>query len=126
MPETKRLLVAFDPSRPNAPSSDFLIPWNREGKLVLLGLNSGLIRSIGLVIFVGRPVSENDIFAKLVDAGTFIGDVEGTLTGIRNYIDLLGTLKIGNVVRLVPSSTDSGGYEFELVAATPSSAASKS
>ncbi len=72
MPNTKKLLVAFDPTKPDIHSSDFLVPWNRAGQPVLLGLKSNQDCTYGLLVFVGRAVSEDDLLAKLVDSGTAI------------------------------------------------------
>jgi hypothetical protein len=121
VPNTKKLLVAFDPAKPDSQSSDFIIPWNREGQPVFLGLKSSKDCTYGLMVFVGRAVSENDLFAKLVDSGAFIENVEDTLACLRNYVTQLQSLKIGNVVRIIPSDAESSNaFGLELVAQTPS------
>jgi len=122
MPETKKLLVVFDPANPRAQSSDFLIPWNLDGQPVFHGLKSGRDYSHGMMVFVGRAISENDLFAKLVDSGAFINNVDETLASLRSYIDQLQTLRIGNVVRIAPG--DGVGFNLELVSNTPSGAKS--
>lgn len=120
MPETKKLLVAFNPERPEVQSSDFLIPWNLESQPVFHGLKSGRDCTYGMMIFVGRAVSENDLFAKLVDSGASIKSVDNTLATLQSYISQLQGLKIGNVVRIVPNIDTSFG--LELVSNTPSGA----
>ncbi len=121
MPNTKKLLVAFDPTKPEAQSSDFMIPWNREGRPVFLGLKSSKDFTYGMMVFVGRAVSENDLFAKLVDSGAFIENVEETLACLRSYVTQLQSFKIGNVVRIIPADTGSSNvFGLELVAQTPS------
>jgi len=122
MPESKKLLVAFNPERPDVQSSDFLIPWNLESQPVFHGLKSGKDCPCGIVVFLRRAVSENDLFAKLVDLGAFINSVDNTLATLRSYIDQLKGLKIGKVVRIVPNAATSFG--LELVSNTPSGAKS--
>lgn len=121
MLNTKKLLVAFDPARPDAQSSDFVIPWSKEGQSVFLGLKSSKDFTYGLMVFVGRAVSDNDLFAKLVDSGVAIENVELTLLCLRQYVSQLQSLKIGNVVRILPADSGSNNvFELELVAQTPS------
>jgi hypothetical protein len=69
---------------------------------------------------VGIAVSENHLFAKLVDSGAFIKSVDNTLATLRRYLEQLQTLKIGNVVRIVP--TTGASFGLELVSNTPSGA----
>jgi len=122
MPETKKLLVAFNPDAHDVQSSDFLIPWSLERQPVFHGLKSGKDCVYGMMVFLGRAISENDLFAKLVDSGAIINSVDSTLATLRNYIDQLQTLKLGNVVRIVPDTDASFG--LELVSKTPSGARS--
>ena len=119
MAERKKLLVAFDPTKPDAQSSDFIVPWNREGQPVFLGLKSGKGYTHGMMVFVGRSISQNDLFAKLVDSGAFIRNVDETLAYLRNYLDQLQALKISNVVRIIPSD-DVNDNEFGLESAAVS------
>ena len=119
MPETKKLLVAFHPDTLDPQSSDFLIPWSLDDRPIFHGLESAKYHEFGIMIFLGRAISENDLFAKLIDSGAFIGNVEHTMTALRSYIGQLQELKIGNVIRIVPSA---GGTPFrlDLVARAPS------
>lgn len=121
MSSTKKLLVAFDPAKPDSKTTDFLVPWNRGGQRVFLGLKSGQESSLGMIVFIGRSVTETDLFIKLVDSGAEIGNVEETLHSLRSYLDRLQSLKIGNVVRIRSTGQDSGpDVELELIANTPS------
>ena len=121
MSATKKMLVAFDPAKPDAQTSDFLIPWNRDGQKVFLGLKSGKESALGMMVFVGRSITENDLFAKLVDSGAVIANVNFTLDSLRSYLDGLQALKIGNVARICSTGqVDGHDVELELVANTPS------
>ena len=118
MPHTQKLLVAFNPERPEEPSSDFLVPLLSEGRRVLHGLRSRAGQRYGLMVYIGRPITEHNLFAKLVDSGAEIGDADGTLASLREYLENLQSLRVGNVVRL--RKTDGDSLELELLAKTPS------
>ncbi|MBS0262398.1 MAG: hypothetical protein JSS02_10650 [Planctomycetes bacterium] len=122
MSSTKKLLVAFDPVRPDAQTSDFLIPWHRDGKPLLIGLKSGKESALGTVVFVGREITRNDLFAKLVDSGMIIANVEDSLAMIDSFLKCVQLLKIGNVARICSSSqlTNASVVRLEVVAKTPS------
>jgi hypothetical protein len=121
MAETKKLLVAFDPTKREAQSSEFIIPWNNEGRPVFLSLKSGKDYTHGMMVFIGRSISEHDLFAKLVDSGAFIENVNETLACLRKYVDRLQALRIGNVVRIIPGDDESASaFGLELVAMIPS------
>jgi hypothetical protein len=118
MSKTKKLLVAFDPERPENQSSDFLIPFQTEGQTILYGLKSRTKQSHGLIIYLGRAITEHDLFAKLVDGGAEVESVDATLACFRQYIENLQSLRVGNVVRLQASQGE--GFELERIANTPS------
>jgi hypothetical protein len=121
MSSTKKLLVAFDPAKPDSKTTDFLVPWSRGGQRVLLGLKSGQEAALGMVVFIGRSVTEKDLFTKLVDSGAVIANVDETLHLLRSHLARLQTLKIGNVVRIRSPAQDSGpDVDLELIAITPS------
>lgn len=119
MAETKKLLVAFNPERPKNSSSDFLIPFQTEGRTIFLGLKSGREHTYGLMIYLGRAITENDLFAKLVDSGTKIASVNETVSILRQYIERLQSLRVGNVVRMKTNDGGVAGLGLELVAHTP-------
>jgi len=121
MSSTKKMLVAFDPAKPDSQATDFVIPWSRNGQRVFLGLKSGKVAALGMMVFIGRSITENDLFAKLVDSGAFIPNVDETLALLRSYLEGLQTLQIGNVARIRSTDQVNGpDVELELVANTPS------
>jgi len=122
MPETKKLLVAFDPTRPNTQSKDFIVPLMKKNLPIFLGLTSGKEHTQGVVVYIGRSVSETDLFAKLVDSGAKISSVDDTLACLREYVSKLCDLRIGNVVQIVPGEGTPGSLGLVVIAATPSSA----
>ncbi len=98
---TKKMLTAFEVNNPEKASSDFLVPVIEEDRFVLFGTKSKRISSLGRVVFVGREITVNDVFARLVDSGRKVPVVADTLSSIGNYIDQLNGLKIGQVVEIV-------------------------
>jgi|688.fasta_scaffold189523_3 hypothetical protein len=121
MSSTKKLLVAFDPAKPDSKTTDFLVPWSRGGQRVLLGLKSGQESALGMMVFIGRSVTEKDLFIRLVDSGALIANVDETLQWLRSYLDRLQALKIGNVARIRSTGQDGGpDCDLELIANTPS------
>lgn len=97
---TKKCLVAFDPDKPQTKSSDFLCPVVNGGSLNLLGLKTRKIHAMGLVVFTGKDLSPNDVFAKLVDTGRKIESVDGALKDISEYLEALSAQRIGDVVTI--------------------------
>lgn len=123
MPSTKKLLVPFNPAKPDKQTSDFLIPWDREGQRVLRGLKSGKEAALGMMVYIGISITENDVLAKLVDSGAVVPDIEATLVLLRSYLEELQSLKIGNVARLSSSNqVTEPKVILELIANTPSAA----
>jgi hypothetical protein len=121
MSQSKKLLVPFDPEKPDWNPNDFLIPWTDAGKVGFRGLKNGRIFGFGRIVYIGVPVTENDLFAKLVDSGTSIASVDGILAMLRSYLDGLQSLKVGNVVGIhAASEGDNLGFTLKLMANTPS------
>jgi hypothetical protein len=123
MAETKKLLVPFDPTKPRWNPNEFLVPCHADIGIGFRGLKNGQAYEFGRMVYIGKPITENDLFAKLVDSGAVISSVDDTLCLLRSYVEGLQSLKIGNVARI--RSAKHGNHcevEFELVANTPSAA----
>ena len=118
MSQTKKLLVPFDPEKPEAPSSDFLIPVRAEGRVALRGMASGNEQPYGLMVYLGRAITENDLLRRLVNSPVEIENMDEMLAALRAYVEKLQSLHIGNVVRLHGMSRN--GFQLELVARIPS------
>jgi len=98
---SKKMLVRFDPDKPEKQSSDFLAPIpNEQGEVRLSSLKTGKESEFGLVVFTGRPISANDVFAKIVDSGHKTRSVNETLECLGAYVESLPSLSIGSVVTL--------------------------
>lgn len=107
MAEAKKLLVPFDPDKPTWNPKDWLVPVNENGTIALRSINTDRTYRYGRVIFVGQNVSENDLFAKLVDTGRKVPNVADTLDTLVKFLDAMKTVKIGNVVEVVAGSENS-------------------
>lgn len=117
MAESKKVLVAFDPRFPQQNSSEFLVPLpTTEAGWVLLGSKSGKVRSYGMVVLTGRPVNENDLFAKLIETGQSIPDVQECLENLAAFIEEVKAARIGNIVEL---TTGEGAFKLIIKARTP-------
>ena len=97
---TKKCLVAFDPDKPQAKSSDFLCPVVNDGNLSLFGLKTKKVHEMGMVVYTGKDLSPNDVFARLVDTGRKITSVDNVLKTISDYLEALRIQRIGDVVTI--------------------------
>tara|TARA_R110002124_G_scaffold104944_1_gene255421 strand:- start:633 stop:1004 length:372 start_codon:yes stop_codon:yes gene_type:complete len=117
MVQSKKILVAFDPKQPDKRSSDFLIPIQiKENGFAFLGSHSGKIKSYGLVVLTSKHVSENDLFAKLIDIGHKVLDVEACLANLDVFIEAIKSTRIGNIVEIVDNR---GTPELKVISNTP-------
>lgn len=121
--KTKRLLVSFDPAKPDGRRGGFVVPAIAGERAIFIDLQSRREAQFAMMVFVGREVSANDLFAKLVDAGRQIESVDETFEILSQYVDSLGSFRIGNVVSIEWARTDAGGFRLVKVAETPSAAA---
>ncbi len=111
---TKKLLVAFNPEKPNANSSDFLVPVKVDGRYVFQGVSSGKFFEYGVVILTGMPVTMNDIFSKLIDLGVRIESVDNTVCLINYYFELLKGVKITNIIKIAQNVNEED-FSFEVL-----------
>jgi hypothetical protein len=111
---TKKMLVAFDPTKPEKASSDFLVPVLDNGEFVFFGTKSKRNVVLGMVVFVGREVTVHDVFARLVDSGRKIHVVAETLDVLSGYLKQVSRLKIGQVVQISGNASE-GEFSFQNV-----------
>jgi hypothetical protein len=112
---TKKILVAYDKSKPNNGKGDFLAVVFEAAKPVFLGLKSHRIYSSGRVVFVGREITEKDVFARLVDSGRKIENVDHALGVLGRYLGQLQSFKIGDVLTILPDNVEPG-FRLEQIA----------
>lgn len=116
---TKKLLVAFDPKKPDQRSSDFLVVVLEDQQPKLLGVRSKKPAVSGLMVYLGKEITANDLFAKLVDTGRKIESVEQTLRVLENYIQKLQDYRIGNLVSVEADAAN--GFKLVKLADSPPS-----
>ena len=97
---TKKLLVAVDPKKPNQRSSDFLVVVLEGAEAKLFGIKSKKLVTSGRMVYLGKEIKANDLFAKLVDTGRKIENVEQTLRNLEDYIEQLQDFRIGNLLSI--------------------------
>ena len=102
--KAKKLVVAFDPAKPDQASSDFLVPVVEEARVVFFGTRSRKIVRHGMVVFVGQEVTVSDVFARLVDSGRRVPSVAESLALIANYLNDINAKSIGQVVQIVENA----------------------
>ena len=108
---TKKILVPFDYNNPDKNISGFLYPNIDEEQInSFLEVYKGKKWKTGMVVYVGREVSKNDVFAKIIDSRKKIKSVSNTLDIIQKYLNQVRQCKIGDIVE-IKSSEDS----FELI-----------
>ena len=108
----KKLLVAYDESKLIARKGDFLAVIFDGTNPIFFGLKSRCAYKSGCVVFLGKEITEQDVFAKLVDTGRKIESVDKTLKTIAAYIQQIEGFKIGNVIGIMSKSGEPG---FELL-----------
>ena len=79
---------------------------------MLASLKTGKEFPCGLMVYTGRDVTANDIFAKLVDSGRQFKSVDETLADLDAYVQALGDFKIGNVLELLPCQELVRGFQL--------------
>jgi hypothetical protein len=117
--KTRKLLVSYDQSHPERASSDFLAPVSDTTGLFLFGLKSKKTREQGLMVYVGKDVTVNDLAAKLVDSGRRIENVSQALACLEAYIRMLQEYRIGNILTVEPCSETPCGFRLKKVANSP-------
>ena len=61
-------------------------------------------------------MSENDLFAKLIDIGHKVLDVEACLANLDVFIEAIKSTRIGNIVEIVDNR---GTPELKVISNTP-------
>ncbi|MEZ5948745.1 MAG: hypothetical protein R3C12_05895 [Planctomycetaceae bacterium] len=69
-----------------------------------------------MVVLTSRAVNQNDLFAKLVDAGQKVQSVDACLSRLESFVEQLNSTKIGVIVKI---SSFNDNLKLEVVANTP-------
>ena len=114
---TKKILVAYDPSKPESGAGDFLVPFDDGTGLSLLGLRSRKRSLQGRMVYIGREITANDVFAKLIDGGSEkIGNVAKAIKAIEAYLEMLQEFRIGNILAVELTGEEACGFRFKKLA----------
>ncbi len=111
---TKKLPVSVSYRDSKAKSNEFVIPAMDAGFNGFRGLKSGRLYDYGALSYLGKEITVNDVFARLVDSGQKIDDVDATLKMLDAYLQAVQGYRIGNVLAVEPSS-DSCGFGLRKV-----------
>lgn len=115
---TKKLPVSISYGDVQAKCNEFLIPAMDAGFSGFRGVKSGRLYTYGALSFLGKEITINDVFARLVDSGHRIDDVDATLKMLDAYFAAVQGYRIGTVLTVQPSS-DRGGFKLTRVAQRP-------
>lgn len=98
--QTKKMLVPIDLENPKKNIKDFIYPSLLNGEYVFKGIISGKIWSNGIISFIGKDVTKNDLFARIVNSGVKIENVNSTLQTLESYIEEIKGLSLGTVTKI--------------------------
>jgi hypothetical protein len=110
---TKKLLVGYDPSKHSTAPSDFLVPMRDSTGVFLLGLKSRKSYEQGQMVYIGKEIATDDIFAKLSDLGYKFDDKDAISQTLNAYLRMLKDYKIGNILRI--EQTNDTNCDFRLI-----------
>jgi hypothetical protein len=73
----------------------------------------------GRMVFIGKSITVNDVFANLVESGRKIESVERTVAALESYLRMLQDYKIGNILAVEPCSDEPCGFRLKKIADAP-------
>ena len=113
---TRKALVRFDPARPKAASFDFLaLVAGEDGSFSLTSVKTGNAARFGLVVYTGRTVTAEFIYARLTKSGQERQPLDEARGLLERFVEDVSSFKIGNVVELASD----GSNRLTLYAASP-------
>jgi hypothetical protein len=111
---TKKILVPYDLDNPKKDYNVFLYPnINSLQNNSFIEIGKDKEWKVGRVVFVGKTITKNDVFAKIVDSGVRIESVNKLLHQLDEYLNQISSFKIGDIVgiRYVENSFDLFNYK---------------
>lgn len=116
---TKKLPVSLSYSDFEAKTKEFLVPAADAGFGSFRGLKSGSIYPFGALSYLGTEITANDVFARLVDSGQKIRNVDETLKVLDAYLQMLQEFRIGNILAVEPCVESPSGFRLKKIANSP-------
>ncbi len=93
---TKKLLVEYDLDNPNNESTEFLAIGYKDKNLNLIGLKTGKVFKSGLLVYIGKDITNKDILVKLNKIQTKEIDFVFSDNLLNQYIQAIQDFKIGD------------------------------
>ena len=115
--KSKKILVPIDIENPEKIINDFLYPEISKNTTSLLGIKNKKEWKYGMVVYKGSGITENDLFAKIVDAKTKIESVNELLNNLIIYLEKVKDFSIGNIIYI--ERIDEFGFTFKKYANRP-------
>jgi len=103
---TKKQFIVYNPKEPAKMTGEFISPFQlSNSSWGFIGLKSSKVHEFGFAVYVGKEISENDLFAKIVDNKQKVLNVESLLSGLKKYLEQVAKCRLGDVYKL---STEQG------------------
>ncbi|MBD2806794.1 hypothetical protein ID855_19345 [Xenorhabdus sp. ZM] len=100
--KTKKMLVAYNPNKPDSRRGNFIIPLILKGERKFINIKNGKSVDYGLVVFIGKDITANDIFDKLKSSN--VNEINDSMLQIELYINSVNEFKIGDIIRINENS----------------------
>ena len=98
---TTKLLIPYSMEKASPVGKSFIAPIYDGDRQVFVGLENLKPIEFAAVVYIGRDIAPEDLFAKIVNTGLkILPSVDGQMDMISDYFDSLSKLKIGDVVKL--------------------------
>ncbi|WP_224825197.1 hypothetical protein [Cognatishimia sp. MH4019] len=98
---TKKMLVPYSMAKGKSVGKSFVVPLSDGGQRSFVALSNGSKVEYATVVYVGRTISVEDLFKKIIDAGfAVLPNTDEMVKSLSSYIDLVSNLKIGDVVKV--------------------------
>ncbi|MEX1026385.1 MAG: hypothetical protein WD049_00025 [Candidatus Paceibacterota bacterium] len=96
---TKKMLVAVDMGRITMRKGDFVLPSQDESDAeVFTAIDGTGVATFACVSYTGRDLDANTLFARYVESGAKIANVENLVAELDDYLRQIKMFKVGNVV----------------------------
>lgn len=105
---SRKIIVPFDIENPSKKINDFLYPKLRSDGASFFQVSNEKEWKYGMVVLKGGGITENDLFARIVDAKTKIESVDILLNTLLVYLEKINDFSIGNIIILESSNDDNG------------------
>ncbi|WP_103072257.1 hypothetical protein [Aquimarina sediminis] len=116
--KSRKAIVPINIENPDKKINDFLYPKLTNDGASFFRVSNEKEWKYGMVVLKGGGVTENDLFAKIVDAKTKIESVDKLLETLKVYLEKVKEFSIGNIV-YVESSNNNEGFVLKKHANRP-------